>query len=97
MDRDLERIFYECLHDTDIMTPSGALNLALCYPRNGALQPDLGELGDTRSKKANLSGSEGPKMYAGMVSWTSGALFTLLMLITRQLHALNCTWTTVMP
>jgi hypothetical protein len=47
MDRDLARIFYECLPDADLMTPSGALNLASCYPCNGALQPDLGELGDT--------------------------------------------------
>ena len=44
MDGDLARIFFSSLPSKDLMTPSGAFNLASCYPRNGAVQPDLGEL-----------------------------------------------------
>jgi len=46
MDANLSQLLFRCLphQHHSIMTPSGALNLASCYPCNGDLQPDLGTL-----------------------------------------------------
>lgn len=95
--RALANMFYASLLDKDRKTPYGPLNLASRYPRNGTVNPDLGELGGIPDSSF-FCGLEGPKTYAGTVSlidWVPIPSLTLI--IGRLMPILNFIWSIQMP